>query len=440
MANFATALQGGREVPEQFQNEIAHDLISTRAGYGNSKMPNYGGRGIRGYITSVSHIYHNERNRVEFSPTQTFDEKGNKIFQGNTAAQAETFLSQSNLKHNSYNPASGIVQNITTAGLALPDIARTVFQDWKVDEFLPREQGFGAWKNEVYQYAVQPIGADQFRKGLKTYGQLASNTTVDIQEFQYTIPLMQWSAGYDYDTFEANFALANNVPLNIIQEKQYALMEMYKFGMMETAFLGIPGRPFKNGQAFNGLFNNADVTLNTSIMVNSSAVSTKLSDMTDAEFFTAVQGMTNAYITNVQETHRIRPANILAVPEDERVNLAYQPIALSNTLGTNTGVSQVGISRLDYMQQAFSRIFGAEFQILGTSYLQASSGGSISLGYYAYMLYRSDRSTLSQLDSIPFTLASMATPNGYNFVQMGYAQFSPVFFKRPQEAVIFQVA
>ena len=436
MANFATALQRGNPVPEKLLTQVGHDLISSRMGEGTSKMPNYGGKGVKGFITSVSHVHLTEIGTMEAAPTQTFDENGKLIFAGNTFEKGVSFL-----KNNSYGPASGIVQNITTAGLALPDIARAVFQDWKREEFVPIEQGFGAWKSEVYQYATQPIGADQFRKGLKTLGQTASNNLNNIEIFQQAVPLMPWSQGYDYDIFEANFALANGIPLNIIEEKQRALMLMFRYGMMETSFLGIPGNPLPGGRAFNGLFNNADVTLNTSVMVNGAAAPTKLSAMTDAEFFTAVEGMINTYITNVQETHRTRPANFLAIPEDERVTLALQPIALSNTLGLNTGVSQVGISRLDYMQNAFQKIFtDTDFKIRGTSYLQANSQGELSLGYYAYMLYRNDPSTLVQLDSIPFTLATMATPNGYNFVQMAYAQFSPVFFKRPQEAIIFQVA
>jgi len=433
MANYATALQFGKELDNSRLDDFAHNLITTRTGEGHSKMPNYGGRGIKDAITSVSHVHLTELNTMAFAPTQTFDEKGKVIFCGNTIEKYQA----SALKHNSYNASSGMVQNITTAGLALPDIARTVFQDWNREEFVPVEQGFGAWKQKVYQYATQPIGADQFRKGLRMAGQTASNNLVNVELFQKAIPLQPWSQGYAYDIFEANFASANGIPLNIIEEKMRALMEMFRLGMMETSFLGVPGNPLPGGEAFNGLFNNTEVTLNISTMVNVAAAPTKLSDMTQDEFFTAMENVVNGYVQNVQQTHKVRPANFFAIPEDERLKLLGQVLIITNA---PNNLTVAGTTRLDYIENYLTKAFGTKVTVAGTSYLQTVSQGTLNLGYYAYMLYRNDASTLLQLDSIPFTLATMATPNGMNFVQAAYAQFSPVFFKRPQEAIIYKVA
>jgi hypothetical protein len=412
-------------------DDIAHVLISAKTSQGSTKMPAYGGRGIPGFFTAVSSI--SDYKTKPLGDVEIFDDQARLILATNDDEKADNLI-----KHNAYNTSSGIVQNITTGGITLPEIARTVFQDWPVEDFIPIRQGFGAWKTDIYQYAAQPIGAEQFRKGLKGQGQTSSSNLVNVQLFQQTVKLQAWSQGYQYDIFEANSSLANGIPLDVIAEKIYALMEMFKYGRMETAFLGIPDSP--NGQPFPGLFNNPDVTLNTAVMVNSLGMPTKMSDMTDLEFILALQNIANAYIANVQETHKMRPANIFAIPEDERVALAGEPLVITNALVNLGAISAYAANRLAYMEIYFKMIFGSDFKIHGTSYLQANSFGVESLGYYAYMLYRKDPNTLEMIESIPFTLASMATPNGVHFIQMAYAQFSHVFFKRPQEAIIFQVA
>ncbi len=412
----------------------------------SNKMPTRGGKGVRGCMTAI-HYPHATAKGSDYTATQVFGPEGNEI--ARVGAQSDVIdaieklnhvSTTGNLKHNSYETVSGISQSMLTSGIYLPTISHQILQDWNRDDWITPIRGFAAWKTEVYAAAAQHTGTDQFARGFKAHGMMASNTVSNFEVYKQTIPLVPWSQGLQYDLFEQQFAAHNALPFNVIEEKLHALTLSYNQGMMEWVFLGQPGVINSvTGLPMTGLFNNTDILLNTDVMINSSGTATKLSDMTDADFIAAFKKIAQTYNIQVQNTQYTRGPNRFGMGEDERIALSLQPFSIVSEPGISGYVPSHSVSRLTYIENSLSILYKTNFKVMGNPYLQTVSSGKLSLGYDAYILYRAGEDTVTMIDSIPLTFASIATPDGYNFSQAAFAQFSPVFFRRPQEAVIFQV-
>jgi hypothetical protein len=111
---------------------------------------------------------------------------------------------------------------------------------------------------------------------------------------------------------------------------------------------------------------------------------------------------------------------------------------LSDYLGMAAAASPTYplISKIEYLENAFKRICGADFKILTTAYGdKARLNAAIGVNVYRYILYRSDPEAIEMNIPVAYTTTAFGTPNGFDFQNVAMGQFSGVFAKRPQECL-----
>ena len=338
-----------------------------------------------------------------------------------------TGLKQST-KVNSYTGDIGVSQNVLTTGKFLPDIVRQKIYREDITRFVEVRRGFAPWASEIYSMAITPLGIDQFEKGFQTLGMASQSTVTNTRYEKWTVPQQVWRGDINYNQDEINFAKNNLIPFDLVQEKVSATFENYMKGIELFGLLGT--REYLNPITklpYTGLLNNTDIAANTTVMVNGASAPTKLSDMSFDEMQTAINLMIDTYDQNSGFTGM---PNKFVISNAEKKALMF-----------NVGTSQFGNTLTKYqwlenrLQMAYPGI-----EIVDSIYATPQTYvPGLTLAKEQYTLYRSGGDGMVMFESIPYTVGTVETMNGWEMNQSAYAQFSPVVTRRPLEAMYFIV-
>lgn len=312
------------------------------------------------------------------------------------------------------NPANyGLEKSLTTLTQVVKDVLRQKFYTIKgaLTDYVPMELGTGAYGQNLFQYTVAQVG-DKFETGICQPGNgINKDANVDIAIDGVTIRNNYWRMKYQATKELTEMFKANAVNFSYIEEQETARLKTYQLGIQKITFLG-------TSDGLNtGLLNNADVTINTSLLP---AV---LGSLSVAQLFTFAQTAVSTYWTNSNKTTF---PNTLLMPTEDLGGIA-------------TPVSQTypfGQTKKELIERAFKEAGAPEdFKILHTAYNKTAGTG----GTARYVLYNRDPEVLKMYLPKPYTPYPLFPTGALDMISDAEAQFTGVWVKRPKEVLYIDV-
>lgn len=224
--------------------------------------------------------------------------------------------------------------------------------------------------------------------------------------------VQNWALAVEYSVFDVEQSLfAGN--WDIIEAKHRARKMDWDLGIQQVAFLG----DTESLTNFPGLFSNAGVNINTSLITKN------ISSMSASEFSTLVAGLIAAFLSNANQT---RFPNTFVIPQDDYAGLAV-PVSSSYP----------NISMLSYLQQAFNAIVPGGVKILPSAYGMKAYNAAASIDNQRYVLYRRDIDTLFMELPVDYQTTAVGTLNNFNYQDVAYGQYAGVTILKPLEVLYF---
>ena len=283
----------------------------------------------------------------------------------------------------------------------------------KPSDYVPIAVGDGAWASNILTRRVYTNAGD-FESGLTRQGSHdARMTQADVSMDSVTLPTFIWDNGVEYNLAEIEQALtASN--WDIIAAKHASRMKMWQLGIQETTFLGT-----KSG-SMQGLF------INTALTANTSFITSYISSLSAAGFLAFVQGLIATYWTETNST--VLPTHFV-IPMVDYLGL------MTMVPGTVGNYAQ---PMLNYLMEAFTKLCGPDFKIMGCAYADKTvANARRGYDYNTYALYRHDAESLRRDIPVDFTVTQPNSINNFNFMDVAYAQVTGVGFYKPLETLLF---
>ena len=282
----------------------------------------------------------------------------------------------------------------------------------QISDYIPVEMGVGAWMEDVKTNLTYIGASDSFESGLQSINSGPDRiANMDIGLSPVNAKVHTWVYGFKYSTPEINKALATN-NWNVVESKAAGLKKIFDLGLQKLAFLGLRGEL----STTPGLLSNTSVTINSASLLTGF-----ISDMDATTFATFVAAVLAVYRANAYETCM---PNRFVIPMADFVGLAT-PVSSGFPI----------VSKLTYLEDAFKRICGQDFQILPLAYANAANNA----GYWAvagtnrYVLYRHDPEVVKMDLPISFTLNAPGTSDNFSWNTVSYAQFTgAIAYRVPQ--------
>lgn len=304
------------------------------------------------------------------------------------------------------------------------------FYEVSIPDFMSVDKGVGGWQEEIVTNATGIIGGT-FAQGC---GPAQNSGPTNIPRVDVGLdPLHQkiktWKGGYGYDVGEVNQALqADN--WDLISARMKALKKLASLGLQDVAFLGLE----TDLTDYPGLFSNASVTINNSLIPSGGISSLSGSP---ASFQAIVQAILGAYSANANYTAQ---PDTFVMPYDD-----FQGMGVATSASFPIG------SMIKYLLETFKELTGNEhFRILPSRYAMAArnAGFWATDGTNRYVLYNSARLGVGSGDGltvkmdvpIDFTLNPAMSADGWNWTGVGFCRFSGGNILRIPEALYFDQA
>ena len=280
--------------------------------------------------------------------------------------------------------------------------------------FVPIAVGDGAWASNILTRRTYNNAGD-FESGLTRQGShdaRTPNATASMDSVSLTTYL--WDVGVEYTLMEIEQALqASN--WDVIAAKHASRMKMWQLGVQAITFLGTKS---KNMQ---GLF------INTAANINTSFITAPISGLNAAGFLTFVQGLISTYWTNTNST--VLPTHFV-IPMTDYLGLMT---LVPGSAGT------FPVPMLSYLEEAFKKLCGPNFKIIGNAYADAANNNSLrGLNKNVYALYRHDPESLRMDIPVDYTVTQPNSVDNFHFQDVAYAQLTGVGFYKPLETLLFQ--
>ena len=284
----------------------------------------------------------------------------------------------------------------------------------KPSDFIPIAVGDGSWSSQILTRRVFSNAGD-FEAGLVRQGSHDSRKTQsEVSMDAITLPTFIWTDGVEYNLAEIEQALvASN--WDIIAAKHASRNKKFQLGVQLISFLGT-----KSGN-MEGLLNNTKVNVVTNF------ITALISGLGYAAFATFVGGLMNQYWTNTNSTKL--PTHFV--------------IPMADYLGMQTLVpgsaGTFPVPMLTYLENAFQKICGPNFKIVGNAYCDAANNNTLrGINKNIYALYRYDPEALRMDIPVDFTVTQPNSLDNFNFQDVAYCQLTGVGFYKPLETVLFE--
>ena len=312
------------------------------------------------------------------------------------------------------NPANyGLEKTLSTLTQIVAGVQRQKFYtvDGALTDYVPMEMGTGAYGQGLFQYTVAQVG-DQFETGIVQPGNgINKDANVDIVVDGITLRNNYWRMKYQATKELVEMAKANAVNFSYIEEQETARLKTYQLGIQKVTFLGT------TDGLNTGLLNNADVTVNTSLLPAA------IGNLSVAQLFNFAATAVSTFWANSNNTTF---PNTLLIPTQDLGGIA-------------TPISQtypVGETKRELIERAF-KAAGApqDFKILHTAY-NNTAGTS---GTKRYVLYNRDPEVLKMYLPKPYTPYPLFPTGALDMISDAEAQFTGVWVKRPKEILYVDV-
>lgn len=279
-------------------------------------------------------------------------------------------------------------------------------------DYMTVDVGEAPWSSEVIQNVTFQNGGS-FYEGDVNQGQGGFRAaSVDVSLGKVRMPTQIWGKMTNWTIMEIAQAAAAS-KWDVVSDKLEALKTNWDLGIQRTAFLGHP-----QISEITGLLNNGAVNINTSL------ITVPLSSMTAAQFNAFVAGVLSAYFTNSNSTEG-KP-NRFVIPYSDYLGLAS---LVPGTVGTYP------VAKITYLEDAFKKMCGPDFQILPLAYCQAANNADAGINKNRYALYKDDPKALKLSIPVDFTLYEARTVDSIDWVQKAIAQYAGVLMSRPREVL-----
>ena len=307
--------------------------------------------------------------------------------------------------------AYGLEQTITTLTQIIADVQRQKFYTVAepLTSYVPIEMGTGAYGRQLFQYAVAQVG-DNFEAGIIQPGNgINKDANIDITIDGTSIKNNFWRMKYEATKEILEMARVNATTFSYIEEQERARLKTAQLGLQKNAFIGITGKT-------TGLLNNADVTVNTSLLP------ANLSAMNITQLTNFAKTAINTFFTNSNST--VFP-NTWLMPTSDYMSLGV-PINPEYPIGTIR----------EFLERAFTDAGApADCKIVHTVYNNTAS----STGAGRHVLYNRDADVLTMYIPKPYTPYPLYPVGSLDMISDAELQFTGVWVKRPQEMLYMDV-
>lgn len=298
--------------------------------------------------------------------------------------------------------------DVTTLTTIMKKVSEQKFFKIAPADFIPVRVGEGAWSAQLTTYRSFALG-DDFEGGVIGTGANSSRlASADSGVDSVDVKVFNWAKQIDWTIFDLEQASrANN--WDLVTAKEKARKTNWDLGIQKIAFLGIA-----NNAACNGLFNQAGITPNETVI-------TKLiSTMSTAELKTFSRTILADYRSYCART--AWPTHFV-IPEADYLGLASQSSA-------DFPIKSV----LQVLQEMFATMcMNPDFKILPNAY-------SDQLAQPIYALYNYEEESLRMDIPVDYTSTVANSLNSFNFSNVGYGQFTGVQTYRPLELRYYRIA
>lgn len=325
---------------------------------------------------------------------------------GFTKEQFKNKMRVNNAVESFTNP--GFEQQITTTVQMMDRVLDTVYyelDDQKLSDFVPIEEGFGAFSSEIIQFATKATGTD-FKSCLihPTAGALNQDGYTDIE-----IGDIKYPNNFFRDTFSVTkegqeIAARNMIPFSIYEEKERERYKKFQLGLQDSYFLGLD-----DGRSY-GLLNQPDAIVDTSFMTK------KLSEMTDDEFSAWVAQIRARYNNTTNSTANF---DRIALPQEEY-------FSLDRTFGT------FGLTRRQVLEEVVKANNG---KIVYSRYNSTAGTG----GTQRYAVYKYDPDYIEGFIPLAYTPFPLYPVNSLDMISNCMAQFVTPQLKRKNTLIYWDV-
>ena len=301
----------------------------------------------------------------------------------------------------------GYSQLITTLTAVGRKVSEQKFYELDFAEYVPVVVGNGAYQRSIINWRTF-VKDEGFETGvISNSGNQAQIPLVDAAYDQISQTVYNWAKGMVYNIFELEEAMRANTLFSLIEAREIARRKSWDLGLQKVAFLGYG--------ADKGLLNQSSVT------VDSSTISVKVSAMTAAQFNTFVGAIYETYRSNSART--AKPTHFI-MPETDFNGLISYPDAVYPLK-----------TKLELLEQAFKTITAnANFKILPCAYCDKANFDTTN---NRYVLLNYDEASVKIDLPIPYTMSQAGTVNGFSWENVGFGSFTGVVAQREKEMLYF---
>ena len=308
--------------------------------------------------------------------------------------------------------AYGLEKTITTLTQIVADVQRQKFYTVAepLTSYVPIEMGTGAYSKQLFQYAVAQVG-DNFEAGIIQPGNgINKDASLDITIDGVSIRNNFWRMKYEATKEILEMARTNAQTFSYIEEQERARLKTAQLGTQKILFKGT------DDGLNTGLLNNANVTVNTSLLP------ANLSAMSITQLTNFAKTAINTFFTNSNST--VFP-NTWLMPTSDYMSLGV-PINPEYPIGTIR----------EFLERAFTDAGApADFKILHTVYNNTAS----TTGAGRHVLYNRDADVLTMYIPKPYTPYPLYPVGSLDMISDAEMQFTGVWVKRPQEMLYMDV-
>lgn len=308
--------------------------------------------------------------------------------------------------------AYGLEKTITTLTQIVADVQRQKFYTVAepLTSYVPIEMGTGAYSKQLFQYAVAQVG-DNFEAGIIQPGNgINKDASLDITIDGVSIKNNFWRMKYEATKEILEMARVNAQTFSYIEEQERARLKTSQLGIQKILFKGT------DDGLNTGLLNNANVTVNTSLLP------ANLSAMNITQLTNFAKTAINTFFTNSNST--VFP-NTWLMPTSDYMSLGV-PINPEYPIGTIR----------EFLERAFTDAGApADFKILHTVYNNTAS----TTGGGRHVLYNRDADVLTMYIPKPYTPYPLYPVGSLDMISDAEMQFTGVWVKRPQEMLYMDV-
>lgn len=314
--------------------------------------------------------------------------------------------------------SAGFKYAIDTLSFIKAEITDQKFYEVNFADFIPVRVGRGNWNDQIFTNLSITSGGN-FAQGIVDTSTNNRFSTMDAAVSKKAQDVKFWAKQIVYNIGEIQQALqANN--WDPVMEKERSRKINYDLGLQEVAFLGLKGFT-----GVTGLLNNADATVNTSLITE------PISGMDATELSTFVGALISTYFTATNST--AMPTHFV-IPYTDYLALATP---FPGMFGASAATFPV--SRLEYLLKAFKeQTQNPNFKVMPLAYCEAARNAGVGINKQCYALYRYDPRSLLMEVPISYTTTAVGTQNNFSFQNIGYSRFSGMGLFRNLELLYFR--